>query len=210
MIEKMRVYFITDSRFGKHEELAIKALEGGVRTVQLREKKRSAREIYETAKRMRAITHDYDALLIINDRVDIALAVNADGVHIGQEDLPPESVRDVFDGIIGVSAHTVEEALRAEMCADYLGVGPVFMTRTKRDAREPIGIEGLKRIVDATKVPVIAVGGIDESNAVEVLRTGVAGIAVVSAIAGGKDVEGAARTLVNVSANYDYEVVRKN
>ncbi|WP_456468330.1 thiamine phosphate synthase [Archaeoglobus sp.] len=198
MLEKMQVYFITDSKFGKHEELAEKALKGGVRTIQLREKRKSARKIYETAKRLRALTYDYDALFIVNDRVDIAIAAYADGVHVGQNDLPAYAIRDFFDGIVGVSAHTVDEAKRAEMYADYLGVGPVFRTATKEDAKTPIGIGGLEEIVKNTKLPVIAIGGINETNAIDVLKCGVAGIAVVSAIAGKGDVTEAARTLLRI------------
>ncbi|WP_290596691.1 MULTISPECIES: thiamine phosphate synthase [unclassified Archaeoglobus] len=202
MLEKMRVYFITDSRFGKHEELAEKALKGGVRTIQLREKKLPAREVYETAKRLRKLTYDYDALLIINDRVDIAIASYADGVHVGQSDLPAKAIRDFFDGVVGVSAHTVEEARGAEKYADYLGVGPVFRTVTKEDAKTPIGIDGLQEIVSAVRIPVIGIGGINESNAIDVLKCGAAGIAVVSAIAGKKNVVGAARTLVELCDDY--------
>ncbi len=197
MLEKMRVYFITDSRFGKHEELVEKALRGGVRTIQLREKNKPAREIYEIARKLRRLTNDYDALLIINDRVDIAMAMDADGVHVGQEDLPAAAIREYFDGIIGVSAHTVEEALKAEIHADYLGVGPVFKTATKEDAKEPIGIEGLREIVQSVKIPVVGIGGINRENALQVLECGVAGIAVVSAIAAG-NVEVAAKELVEL------------
>lgn len=202
MLEKMGVYFITDSKFGRHEELAEKALKGGVRTIQLREKNFPAKELYETAKKMRKLTNDYDALLIINDRVDIAIASYADGVHVGQKDLPAKAIRDFFDGIVGVSAHTVEEARNAENYADYLGVGPVFKTSTKEDARTPIGLKGLEKIVRAVRIPVIGIGGINETNAEKVISCGVAGIAVVSAIAGKEDVEKAAKQLVEIFDNY--------
>ncbi len=200
MLEKMAVYFITDSRFGRHEELAEKALKGGVRTIQLREKRMPAKEIYEIARKLRRLTNDYDALLIINDRLDIAMAVDADGVHVGQSDLPAEAIRRYFNGIVGVSAHTVEEALKAEIHADYLGVGPVFKTTTKEDAKEPIGLEGLRQIVQSVKIPVVGIGGISRENAPQVLGCGVAGLAVVSAIAA-KNVEVAARELVELVQN---------
>ncbi len=200
MLEKMAVYFITDSRFGRHEELAEKALKGGVRTIQLREKSMPAKEIYEIARKLRRLTNDYDALLIINDRLDIAMAVDADGVHVGQSDLPAEAIRRYFNGIVGVSAHTVEEALKAEIHADYLGVGPVFKTTTKEDAKEPIGLEGLRQIVQCVKTPVVGIGGINLENAPQVLECGVAGLAVVSAIAA-KNVEVAARELVELVQN---------
>ena len=200
---KFDVYFITDSGFGRsHEELAEMALRAGIRVIQFREKKKSTREMYEIAKRLRRITREYDAILIINDRVDLALAVDADGVHVGQDDLPPEVVREIFDGIVGVSAHTVEEAKRAERYADYLGVGPVFRTRTKEDAREPIGIEGLRRIVEAVSIPVVAIGAINRDNVLEVLKTGVAGVAVISAIAGAENPEEEAKNLLKIVRDY--------
>ncbi len=193
------VYFITDSRFGRtHEELAEMALKAGVRTIQFREKKLGTKRMYEIGKRLRAITRDYDALLFVNDRIDVALAVEADGVHIGQDDMPAEVAREIFPGYIGVSAGNLEEAKKDERFADYLGVGPVFPTKTKEDAGEAIGIEGLRKIVESVSVPVVAIGSINRQNAVEVLKTGVAGIAVISAIAAADDPEKAARELVEL------------
>ncbi len=197
------VYFITSSEFGRtHEELAKIALEAGVRVIQFREKRMSTRRMFEIAKKLRRLTEEYDATLIINDRVDLALAVGADGVHVGQEDLPAEAVREIFDGIVGVSAHTVEEAKKAERFADYLGVGPVFGTKTKRDAKEPIGIEGLRKIVRSVSVPVVAIGGINRNNVLEVLKAGVAGVAVISAIAGAEDPKEEAKKLVEIVRSY--------
>lgn len=198
MLEKLKLYFITDSRFGKHEELVEKVLKAGVRAVQLREKSMSSKEIYEVAKKIRKLTLDYDALFIVNDRLDIALASDADGVHLGQEDLPFDAARKVFDGIIGVSAHSIEEAKKAENFADYLGVGPVYATKTKTDAREPIGIENLRNIASTVRIPVIAIGGIDHSNVIEVLKAKVFGVAVISAIASHADVYLAARSLLDI------------
>lgn len=175
------VYFITDSKFGRHEELAKRALELGVRIVQLREKRAKDREILMTANRLRELTDSYGALLIVNDRLDIAIASDADGVHLGQEDLPLNFAREIFDGLIGISVHTVEEAERARN-ADYVGAGPVFRTSTKEDAKEPIGLEGLRKIVSATNLPVFAIGGISLENVRSVLECGVAGVAVVSAL----------------------------
>ncbi|MEM0351173.1 MAG: thiamine phosphate synthase [Archaeoglobaceae archaeon] len=176
------VYFITDSKFGSHEDLAKKALELGVRIIQFRDKRMRDRERYVVAKKLRELTDCYDALLIINDRPDLAIVVDADGVHIGQEDLPLEVVREIFDGIIGISVHDVKEARNARD-ADYVGAGPVFRTTTKEDAKEPIGIHGLKEIVNELEIPVFAIGGINVDNVVEVLNCGVAGVAVISAIA---------------------------
>jgi len=197
------VYFITSSEFGwTHEQLAEMVLEAGVRVIQFREKKMSTKQMFEIAKRLRKLTYEYDATFIVNDRVDLALAVEADGVHVGQEDLPAEAVRDIFDGIVGVSAHSVEEAKRAEKYADYLGVGPVFGTKTKKDAKEPIGVEGLRRIVESVNVPVVAIGGINRSNVLEVLKAGVAGVAVISAIAGAKNPKEEAKKLLEIVRGY--------
>ncbi|KUJ93368.1 MAG: Thiamine-phosphate synthase [Archaeoglobus fulgidus] len=195
----LSVYFITDSEFGRtHEEIAEMALRAGVRAIQFREKKLSTKRMYEIGKRLRALTRDYDALFFVNDRIDVALAVDADGVHIGQDDMPAFAAREIFPGYIGVSAGNVEEAKKDERFADYLGVGPVFPTKTKEDAGEAIGIEGLRRIVESVSVPVVAIGSINKQNAIEVLKTGVAGIAVISAIAAADDPERAARELVEL------------
>jgi len=202
-MKRFGVYFITSSEFGwTHEELAKMTLEAGVRIIQFREKKMSTKRMFEIARRLRKMTEEYDATFIVNDRVDLALAVGADGVHVGQDDLPVEVVREIFDGIIGVSAHTVDEAKRAERFADYLGVGPVFGTKTKKDAREPIGVEGLRKIVRSVSIPVVAIGGINRSNVLEVLKTGVVGVAVISAIAGAKDPKEEAKRLVEIVKGY--------
>ncbi len=177
------VYFITDSSFGSHEELARRVLDLGVRIIQFREKKMKDREKLRIARNLRELTDSYDALLIINDRVDIAIAADADGVHLGQEDLPVGVVRDLFDGIVGVSVHSVEEAKKARI-ADYLGIGPVFKTTTKEDARDPIGVSGLRKIIREVEIPSFAIGGINADNVLEVLRCGVSGVAVVSALVG--------------------------
>ena len=195
----LSLYFITDSNFGyKHEELAEMALEAGVRTIQFREKRMSSKNMYDTAKRLRKLTEDYSALFIVNDRLDIALAANADGLHVGQDDLPPAVARELADLIIGVSVSKVEEALNAEKHADYLGAGPVFTTSTKEDAGDAIGIPGLEEIVRAVKIPVVAIGGINHSNAGLVLETGCAGIAVISAIAGSKNPKKSAEELLEI------------
>ena len=196
---KIGLYFITSSDFGwSHEELAEMALKAGIRFVQFREKAMSAKQMYEIAKRIRKLTYDYSATFIVNDRVDLALAVEADGVHIGQDDLPLEVVREMFDGIVGISTHNIEEAKKAEPFADYISAGPVFRTTTKRDAKEPIGIEGVRAIVKAVSKPVVAIGGINKHNIVEVLKTGVNGVAVVSAIANSPNPEESAKELLEI------------
>ncbi|AGK60734.1 thiamine-phosphate diphosphorylase [Archaeoglobus sulfaticallidus PM70-1] len=204
--EKIRLYFITDGRSHGHERVAEMALKAGVKTIQLREKRLPAREIYGIAKRLRRLTYDYEALFIVNDRFDIAISVEADGIHVGQEDLPAKAIRSLIDEkfpgmILGVSARDLSEALEAEKYADYLGVGPVFPTSTKEDAREVIGIDGLKKVCSAVKVPVVAIGGINHSNVSEVLKAGCTGVAVISAIAFSENPEKSAEELLNLIEN---------
>lgn len=160
------------------------ALKAGVTVLQLREKDISSRDFYRLALQLRELTKAYGIPLIINDRADIALAVDADGVHVGQEDLPAEAVRRIIgkEKILGVSARTVEEALKAEEDgADYLGVGAVFPSPTKPSS-EAIGLEGLRKIKSRVKIPVVAIGGITRDNAAEVIAAGADGIACISAV----------------------------
>ncbi len=203
----LSLYVITGNRRWKHEEVAEAALKAGVEIIQYREKEAPAKIMVEEARRIRKLCDEYDSTLIVNDRVDVAIACNADGVHVGQEDMPVEIVAEIFDGIIGVSVKTVEQAKRAERHADYFGAGSVFPTGTKET--EVIGLEGVKRIVEATSVPVVAIGGINRENVLEVLETGVAGVAVVSAVAMADDPEKAARELLDLIENLEKEKVRE-
>jgi thiamine-phosphate pyrophosphorylase len=193
------VYFITDSNFGyTHEELAEMVLRAGIRIIQFREKKMSTREMVETAKRLRKLTNEYDALLIVNDRIDVALACDADGVHLGQDDMPAEIAREIFDGIIGISTKNVTQAANAEKYADYIGAGSVFPTKTKKDAGKAIGVSGLAEIVRAVSVPVVAIGAINRNNVLDVLKAGADGVAVISAIAAAPNPEDEARALLEI------------
>jgi len=179
------------------EEAVEQAIRGGVTLVQLREKHASSLEFYQTALRVKKITDSYNVPLIINDRVDVALAVDADGVHVGQSDLPAARVREILgpDKILGVSASSLKEALKAvEDGADYLGVGAMFATGTKTDANITT-IEELKRIRQAVSVPIVVIGGINKQTLPLFAGTGIDGIAVVSAIIAAADVEKAAREL---------------
>ena len=174
------------------------AIEGGVTMVQLREKDSSTRTFYDMALAVQAVTKSYHIPLVINDRLDIALAVGAEGLHIGQSDLPLRAARRLaVDRLfIGVSAGTVAEALIAqEEGADYLGVGPVFPTGSKADARNPIGLDQLGNIRSAVHIPVIGIGGIGPRNVEAVMKTGIAGIAVISAILSQRDIRTAAEHL---------------
>jgi thiamin-phosphate kinase len=178
---------------------------GGATVIQLREKEGPAgpplltRDLIAVAQELRALTRQLGVPFIIDDRVDVALAVDADGVHVGQDDMPAALARRLIGPgkVLGVSAGTAEEAMRAERDgADYLGVGSVFATVTKPDAGAPIGVEGLSKIVRAVKIPVVGIGGITAENAAAVIRAGAAGVAVISAVVGADNVESATRQLL--------------
>ena len=193
MKEKLKLYLVTDSDmlkgrdFYKVIEYAIK---GGVTMVQLREKDALGKEFLEKAYNLRKLTKKYNIPLIINDRVDIALLVDADGVHIGQKDIPAKEVRKLIgkDKILGVSARTIEEAMRAkEDGADYLGVGAIFSTTTKLDAKN-VKEEEVKRIKEDVGLPMVGIGGLNLSNIQKTFNYGLDGYAVISAILGAEDV----------------------
>ncbi len=195
------VYVITDRRVAGDRsilEVVRAALRGGATVVQLREKAATTRQMIELGRALHRITQEAGVPLIVNDRVDVALAVEAEGVHVGQDDMPAALARRLIgpDRILGVSAGTVEEAVQAERDgADYLGVGDVYGTPSKPDAGEPIGVEGLAEIARAVSIPVVAIGGIRPDNAAAVIRAGASGVAVISAVVGAPDPEAAARRL---------------
>ena len=173
------------------------AIKGGATFIQLREKNLDEAHFLEEAKEIKELCKKYQVPFVINDNVDIALAMDADGVHVGQSDMEAGAVREKLgpDKIIGVSAQTVEQALLAEQKgADYLGVGAVFPTGSKDDAVE-VSHETLKAICEAVKIPVIAIGGISTGNVMELSGSGICGIAVISAIFAKPDIETAAREL---------------
>ncbi len=181
------VYLVTDRNVLKGKKLIAaieESIKGGAGIIQLREKNISSREFLNIAEEVKQITDKYDIPLIINDRIDIALAVNASGVHLGQEDMPCKKARKILgkDMIIGVSAHNLEEALKAqEDGADYIGCGAVFTTTTKSDTTN-IEISDIKRIKESIKIKMVAIGGINEENISKLQGTGIDGVAVVSAI----------------------------
>jgi len=175
-----------------------KAIEGGVSLVQLRAKKLETHEFFELSLKARETTKKKNIPLIINDRVDIAFSCKADGVHLGQDDLPLSFARKILGKkkLIGVSVNTIKEAEEAERGgADYLGVGPVFFTQTKEDLRPPLGIEGLREIRKSVRIPILAIGGINAEHAREIIEAGADGVAVVSAILASKNIIKAAREL---------------
>jgi thiamine-phosphate pyrophosphorylase len=195
------LYVITDAGAPpgrSHADIARAALAGGADAVQIRDKSATAENLCLAVSEIQPIARKFGAVLLVNDRVDVALVAGADGVHVGQEDLPAREARRLLPppSVLGVSAGTVEEARKAERAgADYIGVGPVFATPTKPDAGEPIGIEGLAKIARAVKVPVVAIGGITLENVTAVIEAGAAGAAVVSAVVSAPDMAQAARAL---------------
>ena len=198
--EDLLLYAVTDRHWLSGETLydqVEKALKGGATFIQLREKNLDDESFYKEAVEIQALCKKYHVPFVINDNVDIAVKINADGVHVGQSDMEALDVRAKLgsDKIIGVSAQTVEQALLAEKHgADYLGVGAVFPTGSKDDA-DDVSHETLKAICDAVNIPVIAIGGITYENVTELSGTGIVGIAVISAIFGAGDIEKAARDL---------------
>ena len=185
-------YFITDSklsRAGNFNDVSM-AVACGVSVVQYRNKNAKTREMYEEAVRLREICRD--TLFLINDRVDIALAVNADGVHLGQSDMPCGVARKLLgeEKIIGITVHNLAEAVQAESIgADYLGVSPIFQTATKPDAGKPAGISLIEEIRAIVDIPLIAIGGIDHSNAIDVIRAGADGLCAISSVVAKEDVK---------------------
>jgi thiamine-phosphate pyrophosphorylase len=195
------LYLVTDaglSRGRSHLRIVEAAIRGGVTIVQYREKNASTRRMIEEADALCRLCRGAGVPFIVNDRLDVALAVDADGVHVGQDDLPAKLARRLLGRgkILGVSAGSVEEARQAVGDgADYIGASPVFSTPTKTDAPPPLGVEGLRRMAKAVELPVVAIGGITQANAAAMREAGAAGIAVVSALVGAEDVEAAAREL---------------
>lgn len=199
---RWRLYVITDeqvSRGRSHLQVAEAAILGGADVLQLRDKESSSGRLFQVALQLRKLTREAKVPLIVNDRLDIALAADADGVHVGQADLPASVVRKIMGPgrILGVSAETVAEAMAAEKDgADYLGVGPVFEARkTKPDAGEPRGLELIELIRRHCSLPIVAIGGINAENVRKVREAGADAAAVISAIAAADDIAQAARRL---------------
>jgi thiamine-phosphate pyrophosphorylase len=200
-----RLHVLTDrktSRGRSHLQVAEAAIAGGADVLQLRDKEASSGLLYREGLELRKLTRDARVPFIVNDRLDIALAVEADGVHVGQSDLPASVVRKIMGPgkILGVSVATVEEAVRAERDgADYLGVGPVFEARgTKPDTGEPMGLDVIARIRRHCRLPIVAIGGINAENVRKVREAGADGAAVISAIVSADDISEATRRLKRI------------
>ena len=196
------LYLITDRQATGGRDLALvveEALKGGVKAVQLREKDLSSRDLYELAFAMRKLTKRYDAALFINDRVDIALAVDADGVHLGGNSLPIHQARKVLGKkrMIGVSCHNQVNALAAQdFGADFITYGPVFHTPSKAAFGSPVGVNSLKEVAPRLRIPVFALGGITSRNTRRVISAGAHGIALISAVIAAENPCEEAKTLL--------------
>ena len=198
------LYVITDENVGlkrTHAEIAERAIAGGADAIQLRDKSCSSRDLVRIGRTLREITRRNAILFIVNDRLDVALACGADGVHLGQGDMRTDVARQIapLGFIVGVSVSTVDEAVWAEQeGADYVALSPTFSTGSKPDAGPGHGLEMLREIQRNVSVPVIAIGGINRENICEVIAAGAAGVAVISAVVGAADITTAARDLKNL------------
>ncbi len=182
-------------------EVAREILACGVTILQYREKSKKIRQMYEECQVLRTMTQQYGALFIINDHLDLALAVGADGVHIGQDDLPLSKVREIVGPnlLIGVSTHSPDQAKAAVSGgADYIGVGPLFATKTKIDVCQPVGLDYLEYIVKNLTIPFVAIGGIKENNLAEVIKAGARTVALVTEIVGDPDIAGKIKRLQRI------------
>jgi thiamine-phosphate pyrophosphorylase len=208
--DRLRLYVITDSHLSRGrstEDIVRAAIDGGATAIQLRAKDLDGLDMYRLAVSIRDITAAHRALFIVNDRLDVALAAGADGAHLGQGDLPLTAAIDLVraatperDFVLGVSARNLEQAVLAEKGgASYIGAGPVWFTPTKPDSAQPIGPAGLREICGGVGIPVVAIGGISIENARDVTVTGVAGLAVISAVVSAPDVREAARALAAIT-----------
>lgn len=205
------LYLVTNSDKFDSEDAFLdsiaSALEGGVDVLQLREKHMSAKKILELGKKIKQLCSQYDTTFIVNDRVDIAALLEADGVHLGQDDLDVKSAREILsnvnggNAIVGISTHAPEQALKAvEDGADYIGVGPVFATPTK-EGKTPVGLEYVKWVKENIEIPAFAIGGIDEENVKDVINAGLTKVAIVRAIINAKSPQKAAEKIMGKLTN---------
>lgn len=198
----IRLYVIPDRKIGAPKNLIEQTREllaGGATAIQLRDKELSGRKLLETATEMARLCKEAGALFVVNDRLDIAILSGAHGLHIGQSDIPLAEAKKLSPPsfIIGVSAQTIEEARLAEkQGADYLGIGAVFPTSTKE--AEALGLTGTARVASATSLPSVAIGGINLENAAEIMKTGVSGLSLISAIVGNSDIRGQTRKFLEI------------
>jgi thiamine-phosphate pyrophosphorylase len=191
-LENIDFYMITDSNLTKNgiDSDVSNAVDAGCKIVQYREKCKSTKDMIKEAKKLKKICND-KAFFLINDRIDVALAVDADGVHIGQDDMDIKSVRRILgnDKIIGLTVHNLEEALEAKKLGlDYIGVAPIFQTDTKKDTLKPCGVELIKKIREKVELPIVAVGGIDKQNLKDVICAGADSAVSINTVLASNDV----------------------
>jgi thiamine-phosphate pyrophosphorylase len=195
-----KLYPITDARLSglSHAEQVRRLSVGGATLIQLREKQKDAREFYSEAEEALRVARSLGVRLIINDRVDIALALQADGVHLGQDDLPPEMAREVLGerALLGFSTHSVEQAIKAaRLPVDYIAIGPIFETSSKENPDLVVGLDGIRRVKQAVgRIPLVAIGGIGRAQIDEVFAAGADSIAVISLLLAGDSAQIEART----------------
>ena len=203
MSNPYKLYLVTDDQqdLATLEHVVEQSVAGGVTMVQVREKHGDVRAFIERAQRVKAILSGTGVPLIINDRVDVALAVDADGLHLGQSDMPAEIARQLIgeDKILGLSIENEQQLKEAEyLPIDYIGLSAIFATPTKTNTKKHWGVEGLKSALETTKLPIVGIGGINESNIPELMATGVHGLALVSAICQADDPKAAAQHLLSL------------
>jgi thiamine-phosphate pyrophosphorylase len=192
-----RLCVITDPSLARglsHFDIAMRAVDGGASMIQLRDKMTGPRQLLSEAREIARLCRARGVCFIVNDRLDLALAADADGVHLGQDDLPPKAARTILgrDKFLGVSTHSLEQAIwAAEQGADYLGIGPIFATGTKATGYEPRGCDIIRQLRTRIDLPLVAIGGITLSNVGEIVRAGATGVAVISAIVGADDITAA-------------------
>ena len=207
--EQLRLYLVTDRPLSLGRDLdwiVAEAVRGGTTMVQLREKEADTRDFVALGLKLKELLTPLGIPLLINDRIDVALAVDADGVHIGQSDMPYAIARRLLgpDRIIGLSVETMDEVAEANaLDVDYVAVSPVYGTPTKTDTAEPFGLEGLRKAAALSRHPVVAIGGMNERTAADVFAAGADGIAVVSAIRSAPDPCAAARRLLEIASAID-------
>jgi thiamine-phosphate pyrophosphorylase len=204
MMVDYSVYLVTDRELARGRttlEIAGAAIRGGVSCIQLREKMCSTREFIDESLAIRSLLARHGIPLIINDRVDVALAVKADGIHLGQKDMPCRMARQIIPEsmIVGISVESLDDAIAAQKDgADYLGVSPIYPTPTKTDTAQPLGLEGLRSIRSEVDLPLVGIGGLNADNVEAVIHNGADGVAVVSAIVAADDPEAATRDLIEI------------
>ncbi|WP_406659656.1 thiamine phosphate synthase [Methanolobus sp. ZRKC3] len=211
LLEDIDFYLVTDSGLSKKGTLSDveDAVRSGCKIVQYREKNMSTKEMVCEASRIKSICGS-KAIFLVNDRIDVALAVDADGVHIGQDDMPIDTARKLLghSKIVGLSTHNVEQAIAAEKSgADYIGLGPIFNTSTKKDAGDGVGAHMIRKVKDAINIPVVAIGGINKENCLPVIEGGTDGLVAISAVVCSDDVKKETKDFIDLILNTRSETV---